>query len=151
MKLNSVLKKINKDVLIGVVVGVMIVLLACFLGYCQIFGLREGMASESSDSSSKSNSSSHSDRSSHSDSSSVFSKTRSGQNVKCALLDESDCKADKKCTYENGVCGVSSDYLHTGSKNSSLASSAAPASSSSSSPSSPSSHSSAKLNKSKKN
>ena len=126
MKLNSVLKKINKDVLIGVVVGVMIVLLACFLGYCQIFGLREGMASESSDSSS------HSDRSSHSDSFSIFSKTRPGQNVKCALLDESDCKADKKCTYENGVCGVSSDYLHTGSKNSSLASSAAPASSSSS-------------------
>ena len=34
MKFDKLLKKINKDVLMGIVIGIMLVILACFFGFC---------------------------------------------------------------------------------------------------------------------
>lgn len=58
MKIERALKKINQDVLMGIVIGIMVVILACFLGVCFAprKGLLEGMENETKESSSDSDS-----------------------------------------------------------------------------------------------
>jgi hypothetical protein len=63
MKIERALKKINQDVLMGIVIGIMVVILACFLGVCFAprKGLLEGMENKTKESSSDSDSDSDSD------------------------------------------------------------------------------------------
>lgn len=51
MKIERVLKKINQDVLMGIVIGIMVVILACFLGVCfsPRKGLLEGMENKTNE------------------------------------------------------------------------------------------------------
>lgn len=62
MKLDKLMKKVNQDVLMGIVIGVMLVILACFFGFCYSpkRTLLEGMESDDSDKKPNSNSTSSS-------------------------------------------------------------------------------------------
>ena len=58
MKFGKLLKKMNQDVLMGIVIGIMLVILACFMGFCYSpkKTLLEGMENDSSSSSNSSSS-----------------------------------------------------------------------------------------------
>lgn len=57
MKFDKLLKKINQDVLMGIVIGIMLVILACFFGFCYSpkRTLLEGMKNDDSNSSNSKN------------------------------------------------------------------------------------------------
>lgn len=58
MKFDKLLKKLNQDVLMGIVIGIMLVILACFFGFCYSpkRTLLEGMENDDSDKKSESDS-----------------------------------------------------------------------------------------------
>ena len=57
MKFDKLLKKVNQDVLMGIVIGIMLVILACFFGFCYSpkRTLLEGMENDDSNSSNPKN------------------------------------------------------------------------------------------------
>lgn len=99
MKIERALKKINQDVLMGIIIGIMLVILACFLGVCfsPKRGLLEGMDNQESTSDSQSNSNDVKLKQLHHQN---YVATTASMNSACSLeKNQSDCNK-KSNTYK---------------------------------------------------
>lgn len=145
MKFDKLLKKINQDVLVGIVIGIMLVILACFFGFCYSpkRTLLEGMDNDDSDKKSNSLSSSSSTPKNYSEHQHYVTAT-AAMNSACSLENnQSNCNRKSftnngnkySCTWNvtNNACNLDFDKASWESWTSSKKGSLNPAKTSSSS------------------